>query len=314
MVLSLPVMEQQTSSIPEFPDSREILLEDKPLLDRLLALKKPEISAYTFTNMFAWRNDPKIEISRIGDWIIVHYNRSDSRICLEPLGEGCFKAAMEVALNRAGAAPVELGYVPRLAAMLFEDRKDLSVELDRDNCDYLYLAEDLIALAGRKFDAKRNFISRFKANYDYEYVPMTQATALECHEFAEQWCEDRSCQTVEGLRRERCAVYQMLTHFDALGIRGGAIRVDGKIVAFSLGELLNPETLVVHVEKADSQYRGLYQLINNEFCIQEAQNVKYVNREQDMGIEGLRKAKESYQPVRLVETYRVRKAPSGAEA
>ena len=97
----------------------------------------------------------------------------------------------------------------------------------------------------------------------------------------------------------------MLSHFQELGIVGGAIVIEGKIVAFSLGEALNPETLVVHVEKADSKFRGIYQVINNEFCIHEATNYTYVNREQDLGIPGIRKAKLSYQPHRIVETYRL---------
>ena len=99
----------------------------------------------------------------------------------------------------------------------------------------------------------------------------------------------------------------LVINFGALGICGGAIVVNGAIVAFSLGEALNRETLVVHAEKADSKLTGLYQLINNQFSAHEARGFTYVNREQDLGVAGLRKAKESYQPIRLVEAYKIRR-------
>lgn len=294
-------------SIPEFPDSREILLDDKPIFDRLFAARPPEISAYTFTNIFAWRESHDAAVSRLGDHLIIHYNPAGRRICLEPLGDGPADQAIEDAFRRSGEHDMEFAYAHSATASLLRGSPACSIELDRDNADYLYLAEDLINLAGRKYDAKRNFINRFRLHNEYEYVTMTQETAFECIEFADYWCEERSCDTVEGLRKERCAVYQMLTSFDALRIRGGAIRVEGRIVAFCLGENLNPETLVVHVEKADPNIEGLYQLVNNEFCAHEATGLNYVNREQDLGVPGLRKAKESYHPVKLVETYRIRR-------
>lgn len=293
-------------TLPEFPDSREILLDDKPLFDAALAERPPELSAYTFTNIFAWREPYGASVSQLGGQIVVHHERDRGRFCLEPIGKGDVRATMEAAWGRSDPGTLQFERVQSATADLFRDDPAFEVSLDRDDSDYLHASSDLIELPGRKYDAKRNFIKRFQSSYDYEYVVLTGETAAECHDFADQWCEERSCQTVEGLRREQCAVYQMLTNFDALGIRGGAIRVSGAIVAFSLGEALNPETLVVHVEKADSQYEGLYQVINNEFCSREARHFAWVNREQDLGVPGLRKAKESYHPVRMVEAYRIR--------
>ena len=292
--------------IPEFPNSREVMLEDKPLFDSLFAADPPEISAYTFTNIFAWRESYNTQVSRIGECVIVHYDRGGRRTCLMPLGGRCARPAIEEAFRRDGGVPVEFAYLPTSVVELFRGGPRYKLELDRDNWDYLYLASDLIELPGRAYDAKRNFINRLKSEHGYEYVSLTHDLAAECHEFADRWCDEKACDTVEGLRRERCAVYQMLTNFAALGLKGGAIRIEGAIVAFSLGEALNPDTLVVHVEKADSSIDGLYQLINNEFCIHEAAGYAYVNREQDLGVPGLRKAKESYHPVKLVETWRLR--------
>ncbi len=289
--------------IPEFPDSRPIELEDKPLIDALLAERQPEISAYTFTNLFAWRQPHGVRLSRIGGSVLPSYT-DHGHTCLEPLGGGDAVETVREAFSRS--PEIEFGYISEGLAQRLRRDGSLQVTQDRDNQDYLYLAQDLISLQGRKYDGKRNFVNRFHANSP-EYARIDGALAAECLEFAHEWCEERSCETVEGMRREQCAVFEMLTHFEALGIVGGALLIDGRIVAFSLGEKLNRETLVVHVEKANASIEGSYQAMNNEFCIHEAADLKYVNREQDLGVPGLRKAKESYHPVRLVETYRVRR-------
>lgn len=294
--------------IPQFPDSREITLQDKPLFDSIFSARPPELSAYTFTNLFAWAVPYGTTVSRVDDWIVVQHERDGCRLVLEPLGEGDAREAVEKCFERAGNARIEFERLHSGTASLFEGDKAYSVARDRDDSDYLYLAEDLINLNGRKYDAKRNFINRFKSDYDYEYFSIDAGSAAECLEFAHEWCEDRSCETQEGLKRELCAVYQMLTNFDTLGICGGGIRTDGRIVAFSLGEQLNPETMVVHVEKADSSIAGVYQTINNEFCIHEAAGYKYINREQDLGVPGLRKAKKSYHPVGMIEAFDLKRA------
>lgn len=290
--------------IPQYPDSRQITLEDKPTLDAVFWANQPEISAYSFTNIFAWREMHNSTISRIDDHILVLNSTQQRRVCLQPLGGGPAKPVIQEMMRRTDRPVV----FERLSEHVKPDFEEcgFTVESDRDNSDYVYASRDLIQLAGRKYDAKRNFVARAKSQIDYEYVRMEAAVALECEDFADLWCEDKMCETVDGLRRERCAVNQMLINFDSLGVIGGAIRVDGAIVAFSIGERLNDDTLVIHVEKADSGIGGLYQLINNEFCAAEAGAYKYVNREQDLGVAGLRKAKESYHPVRMIPTFRAK--------
>ena len=108
------------------------------------------------------------------------------------------------------------------------------------------------------------------------------------------------------LRAEASAVEEVLANADALGVTGGCIEVDGQVEAFTLGELLNPETVVIHIEKANAAFHGLYQVINQQFLEQSWPNIEYVNREQDLGVPGLRKAKESYLPHHMVEKFVVR--------
>jgi hypothetical protein len=294
--------------IPEFPDSREITIADKPIFDRIFAEKQPEISAYTFTNIFAWRIPYNTRLSRVVDSLILADQIEDQITYLEPLGGSDIKEAIDEVFRRSQEDNIEITQVHSNVAELVRDDPNYVVEQDRDNSDYVYLTSDLIELKGRKYDGKRNWVTRFKSQYEYEYVKMPHVTPEEAVEFADYWCEERKCQTSEGLKREYCAVYEMLSNFDALGIVGGAIMVEGKIAAFSLGEALNHQTLVIHAEKASSDLDGIYQAINNEFVAREGAEFKYVNREQDLGIPGLRKAKSSYYPVRMIETYRIRRA------
>lgn len=292
--------------VPEYPDSRQILLGDKPLFDKIFAANPPEVSTYTFTNLFAWREPYKTEISRIGESIIVHYN-AENRVCIEPLGAGDLKAVIAEVFARSEEAEIQFKHISSEVAALFEDDSDYVVEHDRDNSDYVYLASDLIHLNGRKYDGKRNHVNRFKSLYEYEYEDVTEQNAVECIEFTERWCRERSCRKIKGMRLEQLAMNEMLENFASLGICGGVIRINGEIVAYTLGEALNPQTLVVHAEKADQKIEGIYQMINNEFCIHEAVNYEYVNREQDLGVPGLRKAKKSYHPVKMVDAYTIRR-------
>jgi len=292
-------------TIPQFPECREILLEDKPLFDSIFHSWQPEVSAYTFTNIFAWRKPYTARLAMANDLLIVSHLVNGNLSLMEPMGNGDKVKAIHECLKATKVKTTFFDGVSGALAKELESDDRLTVVYDRNNADYLYKSDDLINLAGRKFDGKRNFVSRFKQKYEYEYIELSADNVEACHNFAEQWCDDKACDASEGLSRERCAVYEMLSHIGELGICGGAVRVDGRVVAFSLGEALNKDTIVIHVEKGDTSLDGVYQLINNEFCTHEAQDYKFVNREQDLGIPGLRKAKESYQPVKLVDSFRV---------
>jgi hypothetical protein len=177
--------------------------------------------------------------------------------------------------------------------------------LDRDQSDYLYLTTELIQLSGRKYHRKRNHIKQFKEKYSYQYVPLTPEWIPECLRLETDWCDLRQCDVIQGLSNESAAIKEALTHFVDLGVRGGVILIEGKVQAFTLGEPLNPETVVIHIEKANPAHEGLYTMINQAFLENEWSGTSYVNREQDLGEEGLRKAKESYFPHHRVDKYTI---------
>ena len=177
--------------------------------------------------------------------------------------------------------------------------------LDRNNCDYVYKTEELIQLSGKSYHRKKNHLNRFVKSYAFEYRPLDQ-DLVECVlEMQAAWCTLRECRDKPDLLSEDHAVYEALTRFEELDYQGGGIIMEGKVEAFSLGERLNTETAVIHVEKANPDIPGLYTVINQRFCQHAWFHMPFVNREQDLGIHGLRKAKESYLPHHMVNKYKV---------
>ena len=174
---------------------------------------------------------------------------------------------------------------------------------DRDNSDYLYNTSDLIGLRGKKYDGKRNHINKFNRRYTYEYIPLECSLLDECSRIMEEWCGEKGCDCQDGDYCERFANMELLRNYKTLGCKGALIKTDGKFEAFTVGEMLNEDTAVIHIEKAKSSIDGLYTLINQQFTLREWSGTTYINREQDLGEEGIRKAKLSYHPVRLIDKY-----------
>ena len=185
------------------------------------------------------------------------------------------------------------------------NRERYEVELDIDNSDYVYSARDLIRLSGRKYHRKKNHLNRFLREYRFEYRNLDMEL-VECFlDMQEKWCQMKECVEKPELLSEDFAIHRALTYFEELDFKGGAIQIDSRIEAFSLGEPLNDSTAVIHIEKANPEIPGLYTAINQFFCSNACSGMEYINREQDLGLEGLRKAKESYYPHHMVKKYTI---------
>lgn len=175
------------------------------------------------------------------------------------------------------------------------------IEYDRDDADYLYLRESLATLQGKKLHGKRNHINKFLQEHpDYEYEIITDKNKTDCLEFEDYWLAQSSEDNASSKKYEREAIRLALDNMDKLNLKGALIRVAGEVVAFTIGEELTEDTFVIHFEKAKSDMQGAYPIINREFVRRELCDYTYVNREEDMGIPGLRYAKETYQPIRLI--------------
>jgi hypothetical protein len=176
----------------------------------------------------------------------------------------------------------------------------------RDHWDYLYDSEALIQLRGNRFHKKKNLLNQFRKRYPYEYVAFDSTMVGLAMEMQEDWCTWRDCESSEALAAENRVIYRVLKKWEGLtGVVGGALLVDGQMVAYTIGEKLAGDTLVIHFEKGDAEFKGANQAINQMFLENSGIDASVVNREQDLGDGGLRKAKLSYHPVAFVEKYTV---------
>jgi hypothetical protein len=308
-----------------------ITLEDRELLESFLRSFDYKVSGLSYTSLFMWRDINMFSWEQIGDYLCITGTDNLELALHEDSGAaaGTGDPFMFPPLTRTGVyEPESLKDTINEARARFEKKGKpfvmklvpfhmleilsrampckLSFEADRPNFDYLYDTKDLIELKGRAYHSKKNHLNYFHANYEYEYGKMTPAMADEAMVFIREFNERKNLEDPHErllLEYEERAIKDVFVNLDTVGFLSGVIRIGGRIEAISIGGRIGTKTVVVHAEKANREYRGLYQAINNEFCKAMARDVKRINREEDMGLPGLRKAKLSYNPVKFVETY-----------
>ncbi|NLL38829.1 MAG: DUF2156 domain-containing protein [Clostridiales bacterium] len=186
----------------------------------------------------------------------------------------------------------------------------LEINPERDWFDYLYEARNIVSLSGRKYAGQRNHINRFKRFYPgYSFNLIDGSNIKKIRDFLEEYYSKNIMEDAIGIE-EKAKVFEVIDNYERYGMVGGFISVDDKVVSISVGEIVY-DTLFIHIEKADTDYHGAYQMIVNEY----AKNIstpetKYINREEDVGREGLRISKMSYHPLRLLEKYTVKVLPT----
>jgi hypothetical protein len=301
-------MEDLWRNVSEFPRFKDLSLEERALIETAFLRLAPSISEFTLTNLFIWRHAYQLKISRLRDFLCLLSDKGETSFFFPPIGEGDRVKCCQLLLHylKEKGVPPRISRVPEsLVTQTDWKTAGMVAEFDRDQSDYVYLVKDLIKLEGRKYHRKRNHIKQFKEKYSYQYIPLTSEWIQECLRLETEWCDLRHCEAVPGLANESIAIKETFTHFDQLSVKGGVILIGGKVEAFTLGESLNRETVVIHIEKANPAFEGLYPLINQAFLEKEWSKYVYVNREQDLGEEGLRKAKESYFPHHMINKYMI---------
>ena len=280
-------------------------LEHREFVTDYLRRFPPEVSELTFTNLFVWRLSRPVWLCEVERTLVFmaedrHDERAPVRVLLgPPVGP----AAPERIADRLRGEAVAWERLDRRTAEALR-AAGLAVEPDPDNSDYIYGVADLAGLEGRRYHNKRNLVDQCLAAYSCRYEPVTPAVVAECAAMQDSWCEARHCGLDPGLCREYAAIRELFAHYAELGVMGGAIRVDGRIQAYAIAEALAPGTAVWHFEKAMPAIHGLGQLITHWFAREALGNFEYVNREQDLGIPGLRQAKRSLYPRHLVDKFR----------
>lgn len=288
-----------------------ITLEDRAWIVPLVWQEGSSSADFGFGNIFMWDTSFHQLVTRSGDRVVMLLCYKEEPFFVWPVGAGPVEPVLKEMRAYAAAQgfPFVVCGVTREHLPLLEQTMGEGCQVTPDRCywDYLYSAEKLATLSGKKLHGKRNHINRFESEYDWSFSAMTPADFPECRAFLEDWLRSYESEGVpEGIENEHAAILRGFDHFDALGLDGGVLRVEGKVVAFTIGERLCEHTVVVHFEKADVDYNGAYTMINREFVRllrEKYPEVQWINREDDMGQENLRRAKESYYPEAFVEKY-----------
>jgi hypothetical protein len=282
---------------------KEVELSDKQRARELLLYSGYRGCEYTFGNNFLWQCVFYTKIAFYKDFYLI---KSGNGGYFFPAGRGDLREAVELLRADAAKDGEALRFVTMNKASkqwLEENYPDeFEFTSDRSFYDYIYNFTDLSELKGKKYHSKRNFINRFRMN-NWCYEPITPANICECVCMNERWLKEHEAAD-NSAARESCVVSRGLEHFFDLDFTGGLLRVCGEVVAFTFGEPVNSDTFVVHAEKAFARIAGAYPAINNEFVNCACAGFAYINREEDMGYENLRKAKLSYHPAFLEEKFK----------
>ena len=281
---------------------------------------------YTFANLVGWQFWYYTEVCVLENAVVLRYTFDGQRAYMVCTSEVLSLELIEALLDDGNGSLTLIGLEdsqvkaplssPRLGGSpdaktslppLGEVRRGLSIKPLRDQYDYIYRRTDLATLHGKHLDAKRNHIHRFRAEHpDFEYRPLTPELFDECRRLTEIWQEQKNenYKRNETIDAEHRVIETIFSHWDALGMIGGSIFVDGRMVAFTYGAAVTTDTFDVCVEKADRHVEGAFAIINQQFAEHLPEQYVYLNREEDMGIPGLRQAKLSYHPEILL-TYNV---------
>ena len=291
--------------IPTFPEYRHIGLEDRPQFEGLFSRYPTEVSERTFASLYVWRAYDRSYLSQLDGHLLLFWHRERfGRCILEPVGPDP-ASVIDVLMSEEKRPLLPFSGVFGMVDPLISGmrKRGLSPEPLRDEWDYVYRTEDLVKLEGPEYHTKRKEMKKATSEYDLIYEPMTRERLKDCLALEESWCDMKHCTLDRFTAAEDRAMKEALLNFYDLGMIGAAILLGGKVQAMTVGERLNSSTAVVHFEKANPAVRGLYQVINQQFCEHALKDFEFVNREQDVGDAGLRRAKEGYHPHHFVEKH-----------
>lgn len=292
--------------VPEFPSFRKVELIDRDWIGEVFLEHPAEISERTSASLFIWRGDGRRSgLSQLEGHLLISWERRRfGSVLLEPVGpdpDRVIGVLQEPDMASTNGFAGVFGLVEPLVGRLRS--AGMTLESVRDDWDYVYRVSDLAELRGPKYHTQRKEIKKATSQHDISYEPMTAERRQSCLELEEVWCDMKHCTIDKHSSAEDMALREALTHMENLDIFGGVVLVDGNVQALTIGERLNASTAVVHFEKANPSMRGLYQVMNQRFCDQALSDFEFVNREQDVGEPGLRRAKEGYHPHHFVEKH-----------
>ena len=284
-----------------------ITLEDQELINHYLALTDYRLSRYNFLNLWMYQK-----------WLPVHYYQKDDILLLSTFYKHhyfsymplCKKEKLKEAFtlveslySECGLPFIYAGFENDIADMILDRHPDFEKKAYPSSFDYIYDIKRFQNFSGKKLQKKRNHLNAFYNNYpDFVYQNINEGNLNEIKKFCEKWYSKH-----EGtfLEHDKEANFSVLDAFFKLNVKGGCLLINGEIKAFIITSLQNNDTMQVNIEKADESYRGIYQALLKEFLRDNYLEAKFMNREDDLGLENLRKAKRSYYPEIILENYRI---------
>ena len=292
---------------------KTVTLCDKRWIDEIVMAEGSPSADYNFGNIYIWDNRYRQLIARCGDRMLTKLRYAGKPTFVFPIGTGPLRPAVEEL--RAYAAMK--GYPFCLRGVTERHREMLESEYpgcfeyaeDTDNADYIYEAEKLATYAGKSLHGKKNHCNRFEAENEWSFVPLTRALIPDCLDMLDVWGEENAERLDKSIVYEHTAIVRAFAAFEKLGLEGGVLYANGKLVGFTVGEFACEDTFDVHFEKAEGSMNGAYPMTCREFTrmlMTKHPKLRYMNREDDMGIESLRRSKESYKPVYKLKKFTAR--------
>lgn len=262
-------------------------------------------SEASFSNMFIWRNAINASVATVADMLVLKVVINNKIKYVMPFGNDdciskCLSELYRYSENSGNKLEI-IGANENFVNHIMSSGYKCSFTQDRNAQDYIYLSENLSVLSGKKYHTKKNHVNKFKSDYNYKYVELEAYMLNSLYNKTEKWMRIKYENDSNKYSTELETIKSLFDNFENFGLFGGAIYVNDEPVAYTVGESLREDTALVHIEKADIEYNGAFSIINYEFANHIKNKFKYINREEDMGIEGLRKAKLSYRPEYLID-------------
>lgn len=285
---------------------KDISIADKKWMQPLFEKSGYMGADCAFGTNFIWSGSYNIRVLKYKDFVLKNFG-TNGEFYSFPIGTGDLRDAIDTLIADAKSKNKRFKFNSLTEHMvkIIDDLMPGKFDFknNRDIADYIYSVSDLANLSGKKYHSKRNHISKFMKKYSFDYFELSDSNIDEFRKLSDEWFLVNEDLKDDSIKYEKEALSKTLENYEQLGIIGALIKVENKPIAMSIGERINSETFLTHFEKALTSYDGSYALINKEFASRSLSNYKYVNREEDMGMEGLRKAKLSYRPEILLEKY-----------
>ena len=279
---------------------KDLTIESKSEIDSFLKYRF-QLSDLNFTNLFIRSKSENIKYYIEDETLFIKGNYMGEDYYFSPIRKDLDFEKLRIAFRKIASIKTKIVFIPCEYGDILKD--ELNLIKVRDTFDYIYNQSDLGELKGRKFSQKKTKINQFIKKYNFTYEKISQENIGEIIEFQNQWLIEKinsEPESKEILEEENLGIKEILKNYFILNLRGGLIRVDNKLIGYAIGEKITEDMGVIHIEKGDVNYSGIYQMINKFVAKEEFSDIKYLNREDDFGVEGLRKAKMSYHPIKLL--------------